>query len=179
MSMLRPLNRVLCALLALLLLVGGLLVAVEILLAGLDRSPWLVPHDQWRDWATTTSWSQREARLLFVGLAVVGLALLLVELWRRRPSSMPLAAGPGGVASDLDRRGIERWLAERVRRVEGVSQAQAEVGARVVRVRAGSVGGDAAAVEQRIREMVRGSLEELALGRTLQAKVDVTSRRVS
>ncbi len=176
---LRLANRVLCAVLALLLLVGGLVVAAEIVLAGIGRGPWLVPYADWRRWAATTAWSERSARLVFAGLVLAGLALLMLELWRRRPSSLPLVPVAGGVAADIDRRDVERWLVDRVDRIEGVTQAQADVGAKVVRVRAGSVGGDIRAIEQRTRETLARDLEELALARPLQVKVDVQSRRVS
>ena len=43
----RVVNRVIAAVLALALLVGGLLVAVEIVVAGFDRRPWVLPHDRW------------------------------------------------------------------------------------------------------------------------------------
>lgn len=175
----RVANRILCAVLALALLAGGLVVAVEIVLAGLGRRPWLVPHDGWRNWATVTTWSARSARVLFAALVVVGLALLALELWRRRPPALPLASATGDVAAELDRRSMERWLADRVERVEGVSGAQAEAGAKVVHVRADSVGGDAGVVEQRVRDAVGRHLEELALARPLRVKVDVRSRRVS
>lgn len=172
-------NRVLSAVLALSLLVAGLVVAAEIVLAGLQRDPWLLPHDRWRRWATTTMWSDRSARVLFVALVAAGLALLAVEWWRRRPSSVPMASGSGGVAVELDRRRMERWLADRLQRVEGVTQASTEVGARVVRVQAASVSADRGGVEQRIRDAVARHLEELALVRPLRVKVDVRSRRAS
>lgn len=172
-------NRVLCAVLALSLLVAGVVVAVEIVLAGLQRGPWLVPHDRWQRWALTTSWSDRSARVLFVALVAVGLGMLAVEWWRRRPSSLSLEATSGGVAADLDRRGVERWLADRVERVEGVTEAHAEVGARVLRVRAGSVGDDVSGVERRTREALGRHLEELALARPPRVKLDVRPRRVS
>lgn len=176
---LRLANRVLCAALALLLLVGGLVVAAEILLAGVGRGPWLVPYDDWRRWAATTAWSDRSARLVFAGLVLAGLGLLVLELWRRRPAALPLTPGAGGMATDVDRRDVERWLVDRVDRIEGVTQAQAEVGAKVVRVRAGSVGGDVGAIEQRTRDALARDLEGLALARPLQVKVDVRPRRVS
>lgn len=91
----RVINRALCAVLALALLVAGLVVISEIVLAGLNRGPWLVPHDRWWRWATTTAWSDRGARLLFAGLVLAGLVLLTLEAWRRRSSSLPLAPGPG------------------------------------------------------------------------------------
>ena len=174
----RVVNRVLCAVLALALLVAGLVVIIEIVLAGLQRGPWLVPHDRWWRWATTTAWSHRSARLLFAGLVLTGLVLLTLEVRRRHPSSLPLAPGPGGVASELDRRDVERWLAEWAGRVEGVTEAQAEVRNRVVRVRAGSVGGDTGAAQQRTRDTLARHLEELGLARPLAVKVDVRSKRV-
>ncbi len=172
-------NRVLCAGLALALLVGGLVVAAEILLAALRRGPWLVPHDRWQQWATTTTWSDRGARVLFLALLGAGLVLLTVEWWRRRPSSLALAPGGGEVTADLDRRGVERWLGDRVGRVEGLSEARAEVGSRVVRIRADSLDAEVGPVQQRTRDALGRHLEELALARSLRMKVDVRQRRVS
>ncbi len=173
----RILDRVLSAVLALALLAGGVVVAVEILLAGVDRGPWVVPYDRWREWAATTAWSNGEARLLWIALLAAGLGLLVVALWRRRPASLPLAPGPAGVAAELDRRGTERWLGERAGRVEGVSQARARVRATAVRVRAESVTTDGAEVRRRAADTVARHLGELGLARPLRVKAEVRSRR--
>ncbi|CAN5669191.1 hypothetical protein BH20ACT1_BH20ACT1_12480 [soil metagenome] len=172
-------NRVLATVLALALLVSGAVMAVEILLASVDRGPWLAPYDTWWEWATTTPWSHGDARLLFAVLAGIGLGLVVVELRRHRPVSLPMVPAASGVVAELDRRGVERWLADRAARVEGVSRAEAEVGTRAVHVRAASVASDSGGVEQRTRETVTRPLAELALARPLRVKVEVQSRRVS
>lgn len=172
-------QRVMSALLALALMLGGLVVAAEIMVAGFGRQPWLVPHDRWWQWAATTGWSDPGARLVFAGLLVTGMVLVALAWWRRPPSSLALASGAGGVAAEVDRRDLERWLVERMARVDGVSQARIEVGTRTVRVSIVSVGGDGNGVERRTREAVERQLEALALARPLPVRVDTRSGRVA
>lgn len=118
-------NRVLAAVLALGLLVGGLLVAVEIVVAGFDRRPWALPHDDWYRDARLRAWESAPTRWIFIGLAVAGLALLLLQLTRRRPTALALT--PGAVAADLGRRSLEKALVREASRVDGIAAAKAKV----------------------------------------------------
>jgi len=118
-------NRVLAAVLALALFVGGLLIAVEIVVAGFDRRPWVVPHDSWYISARLRSWDSAPLRWIFIGLAATGLALLVSQLARRRPAFLALT--PGGVPADLGRRSLEKSLVREATRVDGVSGAKAKV----------------------------------------------------
>lgn len=173
----RVLDRVLSAVLGLVLLVGGLVVAIEIVLAALGRSPWLVPHDRWADSARTTPWSDPGLRVVFVGLAAAGALLLVAEVARRRPEALPLAARGAGVVAALDRRAVERWLVQRVERVDGVAGAGVRIMARRTVVEATSVGRDSGAVEPGVREVAAGSLESLGLDRPTRLAVKVRPRR--
>jgi len=121
----RVANRVLAAVLGLALFAGGLLVAVEIVVAGFDRRPWVVPHDDWYTSARLLTWESAPPRWIFIGLVVAGLALLISQLARRRPSTLALT--PGGVPADVARRSLERSLAREALRVDGVAAAKAKV----------------------------------------------------
>jgi hypothetical protein len=118
-------NRVLAAVLGLALLVGGLLVAVEIVVAGFDRRPWVLPHDDWYNSARLRSWDDAPPRWIFIGLVVAGVLLLLVQLARRRPTA--LAMTPGAVPADIGRRSLEKALGREAARLDGVAAAKAKV----------------------------------------------------
>ena len=122
----RVVNRVLAAVLALALLVGGLVVAVEIVVAGFDRRPWVLPHDDWYRSARLRSWDSAPPRWIFIGLIVAGLLLLFVQLARRRPTALALT--PGAVPADVGRRSLERSLRREATRVDGIAAAKAKVG---------------------------------------------------
>jgi len=122
----RVVNRVLAAVLGLGLLVGGLLIATEIVVAGFGRRPWVLPHDRWYASARLRTWDSAPPRWIFIALIAAGLALLFVQLAGRRPSALPLA--PGATPADLGRRSLERALAREAAGVDGVAGAKARIG---------------------------------------------------
>ncbi|HVL06499.1 MAG TPA: DUF6286 domain-containing protein [Acidimicrobiales bacterium] len=118
-------NRVVSAVLALAVVVGGLLVAVEIVVAGFDRRPWVLPHDDWYDSARRRAWADAPPRWIFIGLIVAGLVLLFLQFARRRPGA--LAMTPGPVPADIGRRSLEKALVREATRVDGVAAAKVKV----------------------------------------------------
>lgn len=177
MDAVRSTNRVVSALLALALVVGGVVVAVEIVLAALERGHWLLPHGTWLASARETTWEDRSARLLFLALVLLGLALVLLELARRRPPALEMASRSGGVRADLERRGIERWLATRLADVDGATAVKAKIGTRAVDVTAATPQREVAEVQQRLERTAQDHLNQLDLARPLAARAKVTSRR--
>lgn len=174
----RVVNRIVSALVALALLVGGLLVALEIAAAGIGRSePVVLPWDDWRTSALDTPWEDANLRLLFIVLAVVGLLLLAFQLVRRRPIAIPMQTDTPGAEADLDRHGLERWLTSKVERVAGVAGARVSVTNTSARVRAETPGRETGAVQQGVAAAANSALSELRLARSLPVKVSVTSRR--
>lgn len=121
----RVANRIIAAVLALGLLVGGLLVAVEIVVAGFDRRPWVLPHDEWYRSARLRAWDSAPPRWIFIGLVIAGLLLLVLQLARRRPTALALT--PGAVPADLGRRSLEKALVREAGRVDGIAAAKAKV----------------------------------------------------
>ncbi len=121
----RVANRVLAAVIALGLFVGGLLLAVEIVVAGFDRRPWVVPHDRWYSSARFRSWESAPPRWIFIGIVAGGLALLVAQLVRRRTATLALT--PGAIPADVGRRSLEKALIREASRIDGVSGAKARV----------------------------------------------------
>lgn len=179
MDAVRTTNRIVSALLAIALLVGGIVVAVEVVLAALDKGHWLLPHEDWARSARETVFTDRSARLLFLLIAAIGLALLLLELVRRRPPALPMADRDGGVESDLDRRGIERWLSTRLSTVEGVTGPKAKITRRTVEVSAQTPQRETTDVQRRLEAAAQENLDQLDLAQPLTARAKVTSRRSS
>lgn len=120
----RLLHRAVAAALALALLAGGVVVAVEIAVAAFGAQPWVLPHGDWYRAGVADRWSSSEATWLFLAVAAAGVALLALQVARRRPDTVPLG---GGSRAELSRRSLERSLARTAQRVDGVATARAKV----------------------------------------------------
>jgi hypothetical protein len=167
------LNRILGALLALVLLIGGLLVAVEVLLALIGRQHWLVPHRDWSAWLDEQTWEATPVRTILVAMVVVGVLLLLVGLRRGRPAVLPLAgATASGIEVQASRRGVEMALAEVATDVEGVLDADAVAGRRHVTIKA-TVGRPTANLVEQITSQVSARLRALGLADALRVRVQL------
>lgn len=178
MSPTATVNRLLSALLALVLILGGLLVATEIVLAQSGRRPWVIPHPTWAGWLRERTWDSDVIRLGLAGLALVGLLLLVLAVRRGRPRAVVLtsrAGGPAGVRTTASRRGLDRTLTAAARRVDGVSGARARVGRRSVSVVAEtpSRAGD---TKQQVTDAVARRLAELGIIGTLRPRVTISRR---
>lgn len=177
MSGLRIADRVVAGILALVLLVGGVLVAIEIGLHAAGRDdPWVLPWDTWYDEGTETAWSDPEVRAVCVGLVVVAILLLALQVARRRPSAVPIRREDDGVDVDLDRRSVENWLEARLARVDGVGGVKVRARRRKVRVRAESVARETEPIERRLDEAATRELADLDLERPPSVNVRVRSR---
>ena len=168
-------NRVVAAVIALGLLAGGLVVAVEIVVAGFDRRPWVLPHDDWYDSARARMWEDAPPRWIFIGLAVAGVLLLCLQFARRRPTALPMTAG--AVPADLGRRSLERSLVREATRVDGVAAAKAKVDGPRAEVVAPSNRRQVDDLEPRLTEVLDRRLGALGLARPPSVRVKVQGRR--
>jgi hypothetical protein len=172
----RILNRFVSALLALALLAGGLVLAAEIVSAAFGRDePLVLPWDRWYDDATTTPWSDPDVRLVCAALVVAGVLLLLLEAARRRPTAIPMSAGTTGGRADLDRRGLEAWLGQRMVEVDGVSGAKARITKSAATVRAETPGRETGRLRDELQVAAGRALDQLELARPIPVKVTVQS----
>jgi hypothetical protein len=174
----RILTRVVSALLALLLLVGGLAAAVEIMVAGIGREePLWLPWDEWRRTALDTPWRDPATRIVFIVLLLVGLGLLALLLAPRRPRGIALAPRVDGADADLDRAGLEQWLASRLARVDGVDGVGVRIRRGRARVAASTPTRETAGVGTRLTAAAVAALGELGLASSLPVRVSVASAR--
>ncbi|MEV6520404.1 hypothetical protein AB0M43_00510 [Longispora sp. NPDC051575] len=118
----RLFNRLVSVLLALALLAGGIVVAVEGILVAADRPAWIVPRRSWYDTATTTHWADTPVLAVSVAAVVLGLAVLVVQLRRWAPDRLPVADG-----WHVQRRATERHLVEAVSRIPAVTVTRARL----------------------------------------------------
>jgi hypothetical protein len=167
-------NRVLAALLALALFLGGLLAAVEIVLSAVDRPYWVVPHQQWSSWLRHQTFGAGVVRAVLIGLVLLGLLLLFAALRRGKPRSIALPTRTEGVQVRASRRGIERSLVAAARRADGVRTARAKVRRRKVRVKASTAMRSPGGLQQPVAEAVTERLEELGLTGALRPRVTLS-----
>ncbi len=170
----RVVNRIVAALVALATLVGGILVAVEIVVAGFGRRPWVVPYDRWYRSARLRSWESAPPRWIFIALVATGLLLLFLQLARGRPSTLPLTAG--GAPADLGRRSLERSLTRTATGVDGVSGAKVKVGAEQAEVAATTNRRQAGDLQSRLAAALDDRVKSLGLARPPAVRVKVSAR---
>ncbi len=169
-------NRIVSALLALLLLLGGLLAAAEIVLAQLGRQPWLVPHQEWSAWLSEQTWGSAPVRSILAGALIVGLLLILVAVRRGKPALLPLPSERDpGVRVTATRRGVEKSIANVARDVEGVSAANASASRRRVTVTATATKPSSRLADE-VTSAVTGRLDTLGLAPLLRPRVRVSRR---
>jgi uncharacterized protein DUF6286 len=170
-------NRILATLLALALFLGGLLAVVDIVLVQLQRAPFLVPVGRWAAWLRSQAFDAGIVRAVCVGLAVVGLLLLVAGLRRGRPGTLTLPSRQEGVRVTAARRELERALAAAARRVDGVAGAHARARRRSVRVVAATPLRDPGELTRQVTDVVAGRLGELGLTDVVRPRVSVSTAK--
>ena len=163
-------NRVLAVAAALGLLAGGVLVAVEIALAGLGREPWIIPYDDWYSSARAEQWDSPGARSLFLAVGVAGMVLVALQLMRARPRSIPLESGVA--QAGLARRSLEQTLVRTAESQPGVATATARIRRHRARIVAGTRGPEDE-VRSRLEDVARARLRDLGIDGRLDVAVRV------
>lgn len=178
--MMRIVNRLLAALLALALITVGLLVVIEVAAARLGRHPALIHWHTSYAWLHRTHWQQGSVRVAAAALIVVGLLLLIAELKPARVSRLAVTddtAAPDDVA--YTRRGVSAALRAAVTDVDGVRAATVRISRRSVSVtaQAATQDGDAArALREPATAAARDRLDALQLASPPRLSVRVNRR---
>lgn len=170
------LTRVICALLALGLLISSLWAIVEIAAAALGRDSVLIPHTDWSRWLRTHSWDEGAVTAVMSGLVVLGLLFLLLAVRRGKPASLPLKSRTPGVDVIASRRSVEKALASTAARTTGVTGARAFVSRRTARVDVRTLARSEPGVRADAENAVRARLDSLDLERPLRPRVDLTAK---
>ena len=166
-------NRVLSALFALLLVAGGLLVAVEIVIAQLGRPALLIPWPAWASWLRGQTWDTSTVRLILAGVAVVGLVLLILALRPGKPRRLALPATGSNLHMSIARRALQQNLADTAARASGVASASAKAGRRTVTITATTTNPNTTEVQNAAQAAVSQRIDELGLARRLHSRVRI------
>ncbi len=163
--------RVLSILFAAALLVLGVLVVIEVILAAVGKPPWLLPYSSVASTLRDNAWSTSLVRLIAAVLCLIGLLLLVPALKRGKPTELPLTDMTDGVQASVDRKGLERALRGAAQRVDGISKADASVSRRSVSVTADTPLKDQRDLPQQVEQHVRDALGDLSLAGNPNVKV--------
>ncbi|HEX2273165.1 MAG TPA: DUF6286 domain-containing protein [Acidimicrobiales bacterium] len=172
----RVTNRLVAGLLALALLAGGLLAVAEIVYGNARGRPLFVPWDEWFDGARDHAWSSREARLLLLVLLGVGIALLVLQILRRGPQSLPVDRDPSRpLTVEANTGSLARALARAVGALDGVDKAKVSLSRTRARVDVRTPRREIGGLEQAARHAFDARLATVGLRPT--ERVDVRVRR--
>lgn len=106
----RVVNRLLTLVVGLVLVVTGIVAAVEVVLAGVGDRFVLLPGQTWLHALNTTEWSALPVVVAFAVILVAGLVLLIAEV-RRWPESTVGITAPDGSAWRVQRKSLEARIA--------------------------------------------------------------------
>ncbi|MDQ6698455.1 MAG: DUF6286 domain-containing protein [Actinomycetota bacterium] len=172
----RATNRLISILLGLALAVVLLLAAIEVALARLDRNeltPW---HARYRTLRAAT-WDATGTRVGFGILLAAGIVLLFLQLWRRRPVTLPLEEGPQLAPATVRRRHLDRALTGDTAHIDGVASSRVKAKRRRVDVDARTNRLNPGDLEQRLHTVVDGRISSLGLTEQLPVNVDLEHRK--
>lgn len=172
----RIVNRLVAALVGLLLLVGGLALALEVALSAAFGRRQLIPYDRWTRWARQHPWN--DPVVIWTGLAVLlaGVLLLLLTFRRRAPLAVPGAAR-AGMTVTFARRPLEQAVGRLAERSAGVEGVQVRMRKHKAEISGASLASDLQATHEVLRSRVSAGLARLPLADT--PTVDVTLRKAS
>lgn len=169
----RVVNRVLALLVGLAVVAVAAIALGEVAVGLLGRDALLIPRAAWARSMTELRWN--DPGLVGAGTIalVIGVALLVVELWPRRPLELPVRDHVAGRSMSIDRRGLQ----QRLRRV---IEQDADVVNALVQVRRSAhvrvlvpPGVDRRQVRTRITERLRAAVDGLELAAPLPVQVRV------
>jgi hypothetical protein len=174
----RAFNRIASLVLSLILIAGGLFIAVQAVLAALRRPPWPLPLRGWHAFLTSTPLGDRLVMIVLGAVGLLGLVLLIAEFRPWRPSRLPVHPATADAGSEwwVMRRPAERRLADAAARLPGVNSARVRLRGRhrwKVDVRA------EARDEERaeIAEAIDGELDRLAAPAPVRVRLRLRSPR--
>jgi hypothetical protein len=176
-TVVRFLLRFLSPLLGLVVAAAGVLVLLEVITAWVapDSSPLVVP---WRDWQTAlvgASWSSSAVGAVAIGVAVVGLLVLVVGLAARR-HDVRLTDPVPEVTVTTSPRSLARAVGHEVRSHADVVSASVVASSNKVVVKAGTL--DAPdAVRAAVRERIDTLFSRLPLARRPRVSVSVAATK--
>lgn len=169
--------RVVSALLALSLAVGGVLVALEVLAARLGRQHLVLDHPRWDHYARANTWQSPSFRWLMVLLVVSGVVLVAMGLAHRRPLQIETVGMGTPTRIAIQRSTLESALSDDAARVDGVSEARIRIDKGIVKVNARSNRRDTEGLDRTVTQRVEQRLTDWGLAGRVQVRARVSGRQ--
>ncbi|GLW06116.1 hypothetical protein Misp01_12460 [Microtetraspora sp. NBRC 13810] len=158
----RPRRAVPGTIAAIVLLLLGLVSAIEVISALLGTPFRIVPYDRILNWAFTTRWNN-PALLLGAGVAaILGLLLLLMALVPGRGRYIALRTGDPNLIMGMQRRSFARSLARAAESVDGVTAARGHARGGYVHVKATTPLRDTRTLEETVRRAIHDKIDSLS-----------------
>jgi hypothetical protein len=174
----RVLLRILAPVLGLALAAAGVLFVIEVVAAWVipdATTGLLVPWPDWRATLENLTWADNPVPGIAIGVAALGLLLVLVAVSARR-SDIHLDA-PGQIVVTTAPRVLARLVGTRVRATDDVASAAVTASARKVSVTAQGWGDATPELQDTVRSRVDELLDELPLRRRPRVGVSVQERK--
>ena len=174
----RVLLRILAPLLGLALAAAGVLFAIEVVAAWVlpdATAGLLVPWPDWRATLENLAWADDPVPGIAIGVAALGLLLVLLGLSARR-SDIHLDA-PGQIVVTTAPRVLARLVGTRVRATDDVAGAAVTASARKVSVTAQAWGDATPELRDTVRSRIDELLDELPLRHRPRVGVSLQERR--
>ena len=156
----KTVNRALGALVAAALAVIAVIVVIEVVAAQVDADPVVVDWRDWRNVLARNDWIH--ARPWLYVAAAAAAAVLLVQLWPRRPHDLSVAHDDD-VTVTVRRRSLEHQLEDLATSIDGVSKAKARCRRRRLAVRARTNRRDTEGLEPALRNRVATAMDRLGI----------------
>ena len=174
----RALLRVLAPLLGLALAVAGVLLIIEVVAAWLQPPDdgVVVPWPAWRAVLEDLAWHDVPVPQIAAGLAVLGLALVLVGLLARR-SDVRVDGPRPAITATTSPRVLAQLVGRRVRATEDVAAASVTATRRRISVTAQGWAEGGPELREHVRARVDELLDQLPLHRRPSVTVSVVERR--
>jgi hypothetical protein len=169
-------NALVSLVLAIALAAAGIVVAVEIALAGLGEDHWLLPWPDWYNWLLNHNWTETAVAVTCWALCAVGVILLFLALARYRPVTLEATPYNADVASSIRRSSLEHSLQRTAQGTDGIAKAGVKVSRHTVRIKARSNRRDVTGMRDDIAQSIRDRLDGLRLVVPLQVRVHVAPR---
>ena len=168
-------NRSLALLLALAVIAAAVILIIEVIAYRAGAHTAVVDWHRIYDWAARTSWGAWPIRTAGPVLAVIGLALLIAQIRRRRPERLAVASDSDATDAAITRRGVANSVRHAIDDLDGVSGARVEVRRRITvnaRTRADQPMGE----PDLVAHTARSAVDALQLRRPPTVSVHVATR---
>jgi hypothetical protein len=169
----RPRRSIPAAIVALLLLAGSVLGAIEVISYLFDNPAGVLPVSDLARLGRETQWNDALTITVAIVAGLLGLLLLALALWPGRSRAVAMATDRPGLVMAIGEGDIARLAVRAAEGVDGVDHASAQVGRGRVNVRADSPLHETGDLTDQVHRAVSEQLEDLALLHPRPVRVNV------